>query len=140
MTRKPYTPPTLTRLDASDPRVTAMAEPPWYADHTRLCALLRYLREQGEEPDAVELLEKPWHWTPEYERMCREQDADVCEYRLYRGIGLNGSIVSDKCTKGAAETVGGKRFCAMHARGAHGVNCALLSGDRCNCHVSRGIP
>lgn len=40
----------------------------WWADHRNLAAFCRHLvREEGYEIDEiVDVLEKPWHWSPEY--------------------------------------------------------------------------
>jgi hypothetical protein len=48
----------------------------WWHDHREIAALIAWLAERGEIPDDVAyLVEKPWKWTPEYQRMLNEQRA-----------------------------------------------------------------
>jgi len=56
---------------------TIPAPAPWYVDSGEIARLMRHLRDNGdlrELDDAIRLVEKPWHWTEEYESMCSEQD------------------------------------------------------------------
>ncbi len=41
---------------------------PWYANHANLARLVRWFSLYDLEVDLLEVLDKPWHWTPEWER------------------------------------------------------------------------
>lgn len=51
---------------------------PWYANHSNLAALWAWLVENGETPSdgPSYFMEKPWKWTPEWERFQEAQNAE----------------------------------------------------------------
>ncbi len=51
---------------------------PWYADHGEIAALIRWLDHRGDlggVDEAINVCEKPWHYTVEYDAMVAEERA-----------------------------------------------------------------
>jgi hypothetical protein len=47
----------------------------WWTDPSEIAGLLRYLRDGDgiDVPECIDIVEKPWHWTKEYNEMCDAQ-------------------------------------------------------------------
>lgn len=74
--------------------MTAMLSPAvpgdWYLDSRNIARLIRYLDEEEgiSIPICVDILEKPWNWSAEYEEMLahdRERDAKHGRFDYARG-------------------------------------------------------
>jgi hypothetical protein len=52
--------------------------PDWYSRCSNVAELMRWLADRGEltVDTAIDIVEKPWHWTPERDEMIAERERD----------------------------------------------------------------